>query len=66
MNNSKKDRARKIDDALTAYRSVFKTPLGMSLFRLVYGKACHLPVELQHKAYWAIRQLNMDGKAVGE
>ena len=40
--------------------------MGMSPFKLVYGKACHLPLELEHKAYWATRQLNMNSKAAGE
>ena len=51
VNNSRKDWSKKIEDALWAYRTAFKTPLGMSPLRIVYGKACHLPVELEHRAY---------------
>ena len=66
INSSRKDWSKKIDDALWAYRTTFKTPLGMSPFRLVYGKTCHLQVELEYRAYWATRLLNMDSKVAKE
>ena len=61
---TRKDWANKIDDSLWAYRIAFKTPLGMSPYRITYGKACHLPVKIEHKAYWATRMLNLNFKMV--
>ena len=63
---SRKDWSSKLNEALWAYRTAYKTPIGTTPFKLVYGKSCHLPVELEHKAYWAIKTLNINYTAAGE
>jgi len=54
-----KDWSTKLVDALWAYRTTFKMILGIPIW-LVFGKAYHLPVELEHWALWGIKQLNFD------
>nr|GEU90885.1 reverse transcriptase domain-containing protein [Tanacetum cinerariifolium] len=58
--------SNKLDNALWAFRTAFKTPIGCTPYKLVYRKACHLPIKLEHKAYWALKHCNFDLKTAGD
>ncbi|GJQ98476.1 ribonuclease H-like domain-containing protein [Tanacetum coccineum] len=47
--------SRKLDDALWAFRTAYKTPSGTTPYKLIYGKNCHLPFKIEHRAYWALK-----------
>nr|GEY38796.1 putative reverse transcriptase domain-containing protein [Tanacetum cinerariifolium] len=56
----------KLDGALWAFRTAYKTPFGYTPYKLVYGKVCHLLIELEHKAYWALKQAKFDLAVAGD
>lgn len=66
VSNSRKDWSLKLDEALWAYRTAFKSPIDLTPFQMVYSKYCHLPVELEHKVLWALKFLNFDPKLSGD
>jgi len=66
VSKNPKDWSDKLINALWAYRTPYKTPLGMSPYRVVYSRSCHLPIELEHRAWWAIWTLNYDLSAAGD
>ena len=66
MNTSKKYWSIKLDYALWAYRITYKTPIGMSPYKIVFGKPFHLPLELEYKVMWEIKKLKCDFQAIKE
>ena len=62
VSTGRKDMPVKLDDALWAYNTAYKSPIGMPPYRLVFGKSCHLLLDLEYKAMWAIKKLNCDFK----
>ncbi|XP_015170112.1 uncharacterized protein [Solanum tuberosum] len=65
VNAQRKDWSDKLDDALWAYRTTYKIPIGTSPYHIVFGKACYLPAELEHQVYWAIKKLNLNLELAG-
>ncbi|GKF40243.1 reverse transcriptase domain-containing protein, partial [Tanacetum coccineum] len=58
--------SRKLDDTLWAFLTAYKTPIGTTPYKLIYGKNCHLPFEIKHRAYWTLKNCNPDLIAAGE
>ncbi|XP_076932379.1 uncharacterized protein LOC143597885 [Bidens hawaiensis] len=63
---NRKDWSVKLNDAFWAYQNAYKTPISTTPYRLVYGRGCHLLMELAHRALWEIRSVNMNYNEAGE
>nr|GEZ54584.1 reverse transcriptase domain-containing protein [Tanacetum cinerariifolium] len=58
--------SEKLEDDFWAFRTAYKTPIRCTPYKLVYGKSCHLPTELEHKAYWALKHVKFELKTAGD
>ncbi|GKG29742.1 reverse transcriptase domain-containing protein, partial [Tanacetum coccineum] len=56
----------RLDDAIWAFCTAYKTPIGCTPYKLVYGKPCHLPIKLEHRVYWALKHANFNLKTAGD
>nr|GFA98524.1 reverse transcriptase domain-containing protein [Tanacetum cinerariifolium] len=56
----------KLEDALWAFPTAYKTSIGCTPYHFVYGKTCHLPHEIEHKAYWALKHTNFNLRTAGD
>lgn len=59
---SKIDWALKLDDTFREFKTTYKTHIKVTLFKIIYGKSCHIPVKIEHKGFWSIKALNLDVK----
>ncbi|KAJ9547666.1 hypothetical protein OSB04_020209 [Centaurea solstitialis] len=66
IDNNPKIWSQKLEDALWAYRTAYKTPIGSTPYRMLYGKACHLPFEFEYKALCALKKVHLDDIASGK
>ena len=63
---NRKEWSERLDDVIWAYKIAYKTPIGSTPYRPIYGKTCHLPVKLEHHTYWATKFLNSDLDRAGK
>ncbi|KAJ9566198.1 hypothetical protein OSB04_002164 [Centaurea solstitialis] len=65
VDNNPKIWSQKLEDALWVYRTAYKTPIGSTPYRMLYGKACHLPFEFEYKALWALKKVHLNDTESG-